>query len=150
MRLLRIAARYHDPNEDRSHINGRLHALRVGGAMDQYGDELGFIGLVHDLARPLNDVFHGEVIAEMVRDRVSAVNYLVLREHGKFQDAIVHNRELRDWPASTLGLLPSQAVDFQIVSGMLAGAEVASFSRDYQGESMEIYRAHELIRKFLG
>lgn len=149
-RLLKLAAFYRDPNEDRSHITGLKHALRVGGQLEQYSDEYAFVGLVHDLARPLSDVFHGEVMAEMVRDRVSAVSYMVLRDHGQFQDAIVHDRRYEDWPKSPPELMPSQANEFQLMSGMLAGAEVASFLATYSGPTMKLSRANELIRQYLG
>lgn len=93
IRLLALSAEYIDPNEGRSHITGLEHALRCACLMSRNSEELGFIGLVHDLARPLSDVFHGEVMAEIVRDRVSTDGYHVLRTHGEYQAALAHKHD---------------------------------------------------------
>lgn len=97
-RLLHMAADYTDPNPGRDHITGQAHALRCAWLGGRVSEETAFVGLVHDLARPLNDVHHGEVIAEIVRDRVSDAAYQILRTHGEYQSAIVHGHELPDHP----------------------------------------------------
>ena len=85
-----------DGNEDRNHITGLEHALRVATLAYRHDpfSEMVFVGLVHDLARPLSDPFHGEVMAEIVRDMVSDVSYNVLRTHGLYQEAHIHGTEL--------------------------------------------------------
>jgi hypothetical protein len=98
-RLLDLSGTYRDPNSSRSHITGLQHALRVTALLykrlvkDEAHPDLPFAGLVHDLARPLNDVYHGEIIAEVVRDRVDDLTYSVLKTHGQYQEAIMHGRD---------------------------------------------------------
>lgn len=133
--LLRESATYRDPNPGRDHITGQLHALRCGGILQVlHGDEAGFVGLVHDLARPLNDVRHGEVIAEIVRDRVSETAYAVLRDHGAVQAAAVRG-------------LP-------VVGGWLeealCAAELRSFDVDYAGPAYDLTDAVRIIERWLG
>lgn len=48
------------------------------------------MALVHDIARPLSDIYHGEVIAEVVRDMVDEDIYNVLRTHGEYQSRLIH------------------------------------------------------------
>jgi len=134
--LLRESAAYRDPNQGRRHITGQLHALRVGGILHAlHGDEAGLVGLVHDLARPLNDVHHGEVIAEIVRDRVSEAAYLTLRHHGEFQSAVIH------------GTPPPSADALDIA---LCDAELLSFHQPYDAPTYELNDAIRVIERWLG
>lgn len=134
--LLRESATYRDPNPGRGHITGQLHALRCGGILQAlHGDEAGFVGLVHDLARPLNDVHHGEVIAEIVRDRVTPRAYAVLRDHGAMQAAVVHDS---DFP-------PHGWLDQALCS-----AELRSFDVDYTGPAYDMADAVRIIDRWLG
>lgn len=119
VRLLDLAADYRDPNADRRHITGQQHALRCAALMARYTDELAFVGLVHDLARPLSDPHHGEVIAEIVRDRVSLGAYDVLRTHGEYQAALTHGHAF-----------PSRHDDWSRTARLFAAAEVHSFRDD--------------------
>lgn len=136
VRLLDLAPQFIDPNPERSHIDGLEHNLRVatlarrwatGVNWDpRYGsdmiDQVTFMGLVHDLARPLSDPFHGEVIAEIVRDMVPEAHYHVLRTHGLYQAWIMHGEPV--------------GIDFSVSWHRLAQAlsawEVASFATDFQ------------------
>lgn len=136
-RLLNLAADYHDPNLGRDHITGLEHALRVAYLCETTSDELAFVGLVHDLARPLNDVHHGEVIAEIVRDRVSTGAYHVLRTHGEHQAAIMHGTRP-----------PLGSAHWSSMARKLAAAEVKSFQRGCPA----IYpsEAEDLLERWLG
>jgi hypothetical protein len=87
-RLLSISANYFDCNEERKHINGQQHALRVASLATRHDPsdaEMIFTALVHDLGKPLSEPHHGEVIAEIVRDLVSEKRYQVLRTHAHYQ-----------------------------------------------------------------
>lgn len=141
IRLLHNSAAYTDQTKGRNGITGQQHALRCAAlagrhAADPCGEEA-LLGLVHDLARPLNDVHHGEIIAEIVRDRVSAEAYQVLRTHGSYQTAIVHGTgfPIQPWSAR---------------ARTLAAQELASFSTNYSGPEMSLQDAETLIRTWLG
>jgi hypothetical protein len=98
IRLLGMADDYTDPNPGRDHITGLDHACRVAGLLElrqAHHSQLPFAGLIHDLARPLNDVHHREMVAEMVKDRVDPTIYWILRTHGEYQDALIHGHP---WP----------------------------------------------------
>lgn len=141
IRLLHKSEGYVDQTPGRDGITGLEHALRCAalarknftGLLD--GD---FVALVHDLARPLNDVHHGEIIAEMVRDRVAGEAYEVLRTHGQFQAKVVHGG---DWPY--------QEEHWQRAARRLAGIEVQSFSADYDGPTLTVAEAEQLLREYL-
>lgn len=61
MKLLLHSATYRDQTPGREHITGFVHALRCAGFEGTTEEK--FVALVHDLARPLNDAYHGEVIS---------------------------------------------------------------------------------------
>lgn len=135
--LLRESSTYRDPNPGRDKISGTLHALRVGGIMQVlHGDEAGFVGLVHDLARPLNDVHHGEVIAEIVRDRVSPEAYEALYDHGTMQSIYLRDGKIADAAATELDVA-------------LCKAEIESFRPGYDGPSYSMSDAERIIRRVL-
>jgi hypothetical protein len=140
-RLLKMSEQYVDQTPGRGAINGLQHALRTAAMGVEQGlhEDTAFIGLVHDLARPLNDVHHGELMAEMVRDRVSREAYMVIKTHGKFQSAIVHDTKT-----------PYQEADWFKIAAQLAGFELRSFSADYDGPDMTVEEADELLVKYLG
>ena len=94
LRLLHTAAHYVDPNPGRNHLTGLDHALRCAHLGQQAGHDLAFIGLIHDLARPLTDAHHGQAIAEIARDRVTPDGYHILRTHGDFQTALNHGQPM--------------------------------------------------------
>ncbi len=137
VRLLRLSASYRDPNLGRDHISGLTHALRVGALGLRVSDELGFVGLVHDLARPLSDVGHGEVIAEIVRDRVSDYAYQLLRTHGAYQTALLHDTPIPDEPWTHSAV-------------QLAAFETASFAPGYARPELDVDQAHALLERWLG
>ena len=85
-------AEWRDPNPERSKVTSIEHALQTamlarhaGGTVDEV-----LCALVHDAARPLNDVFHGEVIAEVMRGRLDENLVEALHHHGAFQHDIIH------------------------------------------------------------
>lgn len=138
VRLLDRSIDYVDQTPGRDGINGQQHALRCAGLGDVHGgfEDAAFIGLIHDLGRPLNDVHHGEVIAEMVRDRVSEMTYHILRTHGSYQAAIVHKTAfpVEEWSKQ---------------ARQLAGFEARSFADDYKGPEMTIPTAMILLESYL-
>lgn len=140
-RLLCKSENYVDQTPGRDGITGLQHALRTAGLGRDYGfhEDSAFIGLIHDLARPLNDVHHGEVMAEMVRDRASDDAYHILRTHGEFQSAVVHKTP---WP--------HQDAPWFKIAKQLAAFELRSFDTDYDGPVMAITEALELLEEYLG
>ncbi len=140
VRLLRLSARYTDPNPGRDHISGLTHALRVGALGLRVSDELGLVGLVHDLARPLSEVGHGEVVAEIVRDRVSEHAYQLLRTHGAYQAALIHDTPVPDEPWTSKFRAAVQ----------LAAFETASFAVGYARPELDVDQAHALLERWLG
>lgn len=141
-RLLLHSAKYRDQTEGRTAISGLTHALRCASVCKAMGfdEELQFIALVHDLARPLNDVHHGEIMAEMVRDRVSNEAYEVLKTHGQFQASIVHNTA-----APTLSSIKAQGM-----AEFIAWSELQSFNEEFEYPVMKLMEAKDLLVKFLG
>lgn len=134
LRLLDLSADYVDQTPGRSGITGQQHALRCAG-LAQFSNhrDAVFVALTHDLARPLNDVHHGEVVAWMVKDRVSTEAFDVLRTHGAFQSAVVHGTPMPQ------GHMARQ----------LAGYEVRSFQPNFDGPEWTIEQAHQLLREYL-
>lgn len=141
LRLFDRSHKYVDQTPGRNGIDGRQHALRCAALGQERGliPELGFIGLVHDLARPLNDVHHGEIMAEMVRDRVSEDAYEILRTHGQFQSVIVHRETEFPYVDRTWFRAAQQ----------LAGFEVLSFQNGYSGPEMTRPEAIALMKRYL-
>ena len=140
IRLLYMSAATSDGNPDRCHITNLEHNLRVATLAKRHvpdEDEIIFMALVHDFARPLNDVFHGEVIAEMVRDMVSPRVYHVLRTHGAYQSWKIHGE-----PVDIDFAAPHHALAMK-----LCGWEFGSFSKDWNLTTMSIDEAEEVIHK---
>jgi hypothetical protein len=140
-RLLYLSAETSDGNPDRSHITNLEHNLRVATLArrhDPENNELIFMALVHDLARPLTDAFHGEAIAEIVRDMVSDETYHVLRTHGEYQAEVVHGSEV----SPTLSGVP-----WHRAAQRLCAWEVGSFNKDWDIATMTIDEAIEVIEK---
>lgn len=129
-----------DGNEDRCHITGLDHALRVATLAKRHRQlpEVTFMALVHDLARPLSDPYHGEVIAEVVRDIVSEINYNVLRTHGEYQSAYIHGHEV------------DESVPWHNMAKSLCAWEVGSFAQDWSIPTMTIEEAIKLIEDMVG
>jgi predicted HD phosphohydrolase len=85
-------ADWRDPNDGRNRVTALDHARQAATRAERAGagdDEIA-MALVHDAARPLSDVFHGAVIAEIMRDHLRADCYHALVHHGTFQGDIVH------------------------------------------------------------
>lgn len=90
--LLIDSGTWADSNTDRSHVTGLGHALRVATLAEQAGadPEAVTVALLHDAAKPLSSAHHGEVIAEILRDRVHWCWCAALRFHGLFQADLIH------------------------------------------------------------
>jgi len=87
-------ADWRDPNEERSHVSGLQHALLCGTkALRHYPEDSEMIvaALLHDVARPMSDIFHGEVIAYILKDRVRPAIFEALMIHGELQDQMLKN-----------------------------------------------------------
>lgn len=134
-----MSEEYRDGNLERNHISGQEHALRVAAYAQRHmpdNDEAIFSALVHDLARPLSDIYHGEVIAEIVRDIVSKRWYNVLRTHGEYQSNYLNRTPLEsDTPWYPEGR-------------MMCAWEVGSFKIPYEGPEMSYVTAVALISEF--
>lgn len=136
LELLTESATYRDGTPGRGHITGLTHALRVGGYCADYSDELGFAGLVHDLARPLSEEWHGETMAEIIRERVTPETYIAVAQHGAYQTSAIHGTPL---PAGVARTEPAR---------VLAHAEELSFQQPYPGRRLSIREAHDLIGRW--
>lgn len=141
IRLLHMSASYFDPNEDRNHISGLEHSIRVASLAKRHGarTEMVFAGLVHDVARPLSDIYHGEVIAEIVRDVVSDNAYMALRTHGDFQSAYIHG-----------SVVPHQHQPWYGDAISLCAWEVGSFTKHWMTSKIDLLEAVGLIRNVCG
>lgn len=102
LNLLMAGRRLRDTNPERAGVNGLEHALQCATLAEQAGadDELVCCALLHDAAKPLDMVRHGEVIAEILRGSVSEARCEVLRTHGAFQADVVAGRvtDRHRWP----------------------------------------------------
>lgn len=149
IRLLDLSKDFYDINEGRNHITGLQHALRTAELLEHREKNnlwFPFMGLVHDLARPLNDIYHGEIMAEIVRDRVPGYVYHVLRTHGLYQEVIMHN--LPTYPIHSEEVKKDcKPYNLDKIAMMFAACEELSFKVDYeQPEEVWTYeRAKEVI-----
>lgn len=95
-------AEWRDPNPDRAAVTALEHALQAATlAYHAEGDRLTDVVVatfLHDAARPISDVYHGEVMAEVLRGRIDEDLVMALRHHGAFQSDIVHGtRDAERW-----------------------------------------------------
>src|SRR3954468_17099567 len=90
--LLGTEPTWRDPNPERSHVTAIEHALQAATRAQhaQAPDVEVVMALVHDAARPIAEVYHGEVIAFIVRDRVPYDVFMALFHHGVFQADLIH------------------------------------------------------------
>jgi hypothetical protein len=151
--MLGMADDYRDPCPGRGHITGLDHALRLALMMEQRTDDpqLHLAAIVHDLARPLNDVHHGEIVAEIVRDRVHPAVYHLLRTHGTYQDAVVHGRPYPKQPADVL--TACEPHNLQRLALMFAACEAMTFDPAWEYPTSDTWtyaRARDLILQYLG
>jgi hypothetical protein len=151
--LLGQADDYRDPCPGRGHITGLDHALRLALMMEQRtpDPQLHLAAIVHDLARPLNDVHHGEVMAEIIRDRVHPAVYYLLRTHGDYQHAVVHGLPYPKQPANVLQecqphSLPKLALMFAACEAMTIDPEWEQL----EPSPWNYARARDLILQQLG
>ncbi len=131
-------ATWRDPNPERARVDALDHALQCATRAERADadDELVIAALLHDAARPLNDIYHGEVIAEMLRGRVRDEVYRALYHHGLFQSDLIHGtRQAR--------LLYGRHGWFETAQ-RLAGWDAASFDPNY--ESFPLDHFHERLR----
>jgi predicted HD phosphohydrolase len=110
-----------DPNPSRSKVDALTHATQAATRAERanYDDQFTLACLVHDAARPLSDVHHGEVIAEIMRSKVDRKIYWALRAHGMFQADLIHGQKQAwmlygdmDWYQTAYGLAGIDAVSF--------------------------------------
>lgn len=151
--MLGQADDYYDPCPGRGHITGLDHALRLAMMMEQRtpDPQLHLAAIVHDLARPLNDVHHGEIVAEIVRDRVHPAVYHLLRTHGEYQDAVVHHHPFPKQSAEVLE--QCQPHNLQKLALMFAACEAMTFDPEWEQLEPPTWtyaRARDLILQQLG
>lgn len=90
--LLGTEPAWRDPNPERSHVTAIEHALQAATRAERAGapDAEVVMALIHDAARPIAEVYHGEVIAYVTRDRVPYDVFQALFHHGEFQSDLLH------------------------------------------------------------
>lgn len=95
LRLVAESEQYRDSGP-RGLVTGLSHALQMAehSMAAGAGTELNCVAFLHDMARPLSDAHHGEVMAEILRDRISPPRYRLLRMHGHAQSILNSGREL--------------------------------------------------------
>lgn len=98
LRLLIVHGQWRDPNPSRALVTAEEHALQAATRAERggYDDQHIVAALIHDAGRPLNDAWHGAVIAEIMRGRLDEHWYPVLRNHGVFQSDLMHGRSVAD------------------------------------------------------
>lgn len=95
--LLTTDSRWRDPNPGRDRVTAIEHALQTAARAERHdpADAEGItVALLHDAARPLSEARHGEVMAEILRDRIGDEWYQALYHHGCFQHALLRGRVL--------------------------------------------------------
>lgn len=91
--LLHMDPDWRDPNPGRDQVTAMQHALQCATRAERHDRsdaQMIVAALLHDAARPLSDVRHGEVIAEALADRVRLHVTQALRHHGAYQSAWIH------------------------------------------------------------
>lgn len=86
-KLLAELAFLYDKNPGRDKVTQLQHCIQCAQIATSRGadDEMILIALLHDAGKPLSETYHGEVMAEMLREYISENRYHVLRTHGEFQ-----------------------------------------------------------------
>jgi predicted HD phosphohydrolase len=105
--LLSMDGDWRDPNPERSKVTAIQHALQCATRARRHDPadvEMVCAALLHDAARPLSDVHHGEVVAWLLKDRVRWAVFDALYRHGEFQSAMLHRRPLPLGPPEALHL----------------------------------------------
>jgi predicted HD phosphohydrolase len=92
LHLLSLESDWRDPNPERRGVTARDHALQTASRAFRANasDEEVVCALLHDAARPLSDVYHGEVVAYILRGHVSEDTFNALYHHGTFQADLIH------------------------------------------------------------
>ena len=122
--LFALEPDWRDPNPKRARVSAREHALQCASRAlrASASDEEVVIALLHDVARPLSDVNHGEVIAYLLAPRLSSDAFEALFRHGTFQTDIIHGgRSTDQWRSRT----------WYPMARRLASWDAASFDPDY-------------------
>jgi predicted HD phosphohydrolase len=125
-------ALWRDPNPERSRVPAIGHALQCATRAERAGQGPHHVvmALVHDAARPLNEVWHGEVIAEIMRDRIDPDCYEALRHHGAFQADIIRGTDVTErWREER----------WYPTARALAGWDAASFDPRYETPPLEYF-----------
>lgn len=73
-------------------VNQYEHSLQCADRATQAGarEELIVVALLHDVGKPLSEISHPAVAAELLKGRVSEGLFWVLKTHGEFQRALNH------------------------------------------------------------
>lgn len=81
-RLLLQSANYRDPAHPE--VSGLEHAMQTATRAKRAKPETEWplIGLLHDVAKPLSELWHGEIIALTLKEYVSPEGYCALYDHG--------------------------------------------------------------------
>lgn len=124
VRLLLTDPLWRDPNPSRRRVTALVHATQAATRAELAGadDDLVVAALIHDAARPLSDVWHGEVVAYMTRGKLRDGLFEALFWHGRFQTDYLHGSD--DTERFREESWYSDAV-------RLAGYDAASFDPDY-------------------
>lgn len=119
-----------DPNPSRSKVTALEHALQAAtrAARSKQDREFVVACLLHDVARPLSDVHHGEVIAEILKGRVRDSLYFSLRHYGAFQADMFHGTDFAKRFDDTPWYPEAER---------LAAIDAASFDPEYPSEPLE-------------
>lgn len=107
-----------DPNPGRNRVTDLEHALQAATLAERDGAPVEHIvmALVHDAARPVYDLNHAAIMAEIMRDRLPRACVEAIRHHSEFQSDMLHGtlrtvrygiepwfelgQQLADWDAS--------------------------------------------------
>ncbi len=121
---------WRDPNPGRDRVTGLQHALQAATRAEAEGADRDavVVALLHDAGRPLNDEFHGHVIADIMLGRLPWEWTSALRHHGAFQADLLHGTKVAQG---------FNGMSWFDNAERLARWDAASFSPDYPHEPLQ-------------
>lgn len=130
LRLLVDHADWRDPNPERHRVTALQHATQAATRAERAGadDEAVIAALVHDAARPLSDIRHGEIIALVMTGKLRNDLCSALWHHGLFQSDLIHGTRTAEAFAGSPWYADGQR---------LAVWDSRSFDPAYQSEPLE-------------